>query len=273
MLKQRILTALILLPLALAGLFYLQGFWFSLATAGIFLIAAFEWSKLMPINSTYLPKIFILGFLFLMSIMFFTPINWNLTLSTIAMVWWIIALFLVVLYPKQQSFWGVPFGLLLMGWVVLWPSWYALVWLKSLNNGPIIVLYVFCVVWVADTGAFFVGRRWGKKKLAPTVSPGKSVAGLLGGLCLTLLLALWVSQDLNLSPLKMFLVFLLTLVTALASVLGDLFESMIKRFRGVKDSGTILPGHGGILDRIDSLTAALPVFATGWFFAVSGGVA
>lgn len=163
----------------------------------------------------------------------------------------------------------------MMGFFVLFPTWRGLIDLQVLRHGPLIVLYVMCLVWVADTGAYFAGRRWGTgtRKLAPTVSPGKSIAGLIGGLVLTLVLALWVSYDVHLSPIQIVYLIFLTLLTALASVLGDLLESMVKRYRGVKDSGAILPGHGGILDRIDSLTAALPVFAFGWYLALAGGVA
>ena len=156
--------------------------------------------------------------------------------------------------------WGI-------GLVLLVPSWQGLVYLQGLENGPWWVLYAMSLVWAADTGAYFAGRSFGKRKLAPAVSPGKTLEGLYGGIAATSLLALAVAAF---SPAaqKMGVVgFLLVSVMAvLASVLGDLFESMAKRHRGIKDSSQLLPGHGGVLDRIDSITAAVPVFVTGMMF-------
>jgi phosphatidate cytidylyltransferase len=128
-------------------------------------------------------------------------------------------------------------------------------------------MYVFALVWGADTGAYFAGRALGKNKLAPKVSPGKTIEGMIGGLLTTgvLMVAVAIYRDL---PAIRFAAFIgLSLFTVLASVLGDLVESMVKRQAGVKDSGSIFPGHGGALDRIDSLTAAAPIFALGWLLA------
>jgi phosphatidate cytidylyltransferase len=136
----------------------------------------------------------------------------------------------------------------------------------------VVILYIFLVVWVADIGAYFAGRAFGKAKLAPRVSPGKSWAGVWGGLAAVALLAIVASLLANAGVAEAMLLVVASLVTGFVSVLGDLLESMLKRFRGIKDSSQLLPGHGGIMDRIDSLTAAIPVFALmitllGWLTA------
>jgi phosphatidate cytidylyltransferase len=126
--------------------------------------------------------------------------------------------------------------------------------------GSWILLFVMGLVWAADSGAYFFGKAFGKHKLAPAVSPGKTIEGMFGGLFTASLLAVAVTWFMDFVPAKMAIVLFCSLLAVLASVLGDLTESMFKREAGIKDSGTLLPGHGGILDRIDSLTAALPVF-------------
>ena len=154
-------------------------------------------------------------------------------------------------------------------------SWGAVVQLQAAGAlglaGPYALLFILLWVWAADTGAYFAGRAMGKHKLAPLVSPGKTIEGLIGGVVLALLVVAGVFAagllEANLVPLMA-----VALMTVLASALGDLFESMVKRQRGFKDSGTILPGHGGMLDRIDSVTAAMPIALAGFnWFGLPGG--
>jgi phosphatidate cytidylyltransferase len=155
----------------------------------------------------------------------------------------------------------------LMGLLVITPAWLSVVFLLSYSYGALLLLYMVVVVALADIGAYFAGRAWGKRKLALKVSPGKSWEGVWGGLAACT--ALGCVTFLVLRPPQLGVVGILAIVlsTAMASVLGDLLESMVKRHRGVKDSGAILPGHGGLLDRIDGHTAAAPVFALGLILA------
>lgn len=154
-----------------------------------------------------------------------------------------------------------------MGAVILTAAITAMFDLWQLS--PWWLMYVFLLVWCADSGAYFVGRKLGRRKMAPNVSPNKSMEGLAGGLATGLLVVIGISVfKLQLSGVALISFVALSAVTILASVLGDLFESMLKRQAGVKDSGTILPGHGGVLDRIDSLLSATPIFALG-FWALS----
>ncbi len=198
----------------------------------------------------------------------------------LALVWWFVCFLLVRSYPAGSERWGSVPGRALMGVFVLVPAWVGLNHLRAggfqfgnADNNLLVILYVFCVVWVADIGAYFAGRAFGKAKLAPRVSPGKSWAGVWGGLAAVGAFAVIVSFLASASAVETILLVVASLITGLVSVLGDLLESMLKRFRGIKDSSGLLPGHGGIMDRIDSLTAAIPVFALiitqlGWLTTV-----
>ncbi|WP_346836892.1 phosphatidate cytidylyltransferase [Microbulbifer sp. SAOS-129_SWC] len=270
MLKQRIITALVLVALFLGALFLIPIQWFALVTVAVILIGGWEWANLSNLNRA-LRFVFlaVLGaalvgtaqYVFAMD--FSSPNTDNARqILAVACGWWALAFLWVQSYPASAMLWGNRWARGLIGLVVLVPAWLAVVLLRGLHggDGAWLVLFVVAVVVAADVGAYFVGRRFGKHKLAREVSPGKSWEGFFGGLGACLILALVVSAMFHL-PLKNTILFSLgVLVTALASVIGDLVESMFKRHRGIKDSSQILPGHGGILDRLDSLSAALPVF-------------
>jgi len=294
LLKQRIITALVLAPLALAGIFFLPLALFPIFTALVTLIGAWEWGAFIPahsgqqkppLNTTKMYRmIFTISLGLLLScLMFLIPMDdiWlNGTLHPIygaalvvAMLWWIASIIMVFLYPKGQSFWQQSdFYKGLFGQFTLIPFWLGLNVLRSYGyaNDPMLggflIMTVFGIVWGADVGAYFVGRSIGKRKLMPNVSPGKTLEGMIGGVVTALVVMLAVQSYFYNIELGMLV--LLGLLTALASVFGDLSESMFKRSSSIKDSGTILPGHGGILDRIDSLTAAIPTFALGYLFLV-----
>lgn len=156
---------------------------------------------------------------------------------------------------------------MLMGVLVIVPAWAALSTLHAYGErGPVLTLILLMLVWLADIGAYFAGRQWGKAKLAPAISPGKTRAGVYGGLASSVLFAA-IAGALFSHSLKWTLAFMMiSLVAAMFSVAGDLLESLMKRQSGIKDSGNIIPGHGGVFDRIDSLVAAAPIFLIGFLW-------
>jgi phosphatidate cytidylyltransferase len=174
-----------------------------------------------------------------------------------ALAWWVVALVLVVRYPRSFG----PVFVALAGIVVLLPSWALLVRLhRDVSLGTQLAFTLLIIVWAADVGAYAFGRLLGRTKLAPAVSPGKTWEGVTGGVLAAGLAAGLAAQWLMLPASRLVV---LGVATALISVLGDLTQSMFKRNVGLKDSGRLLPGHGGVLDRIDSLTAAVPAFVVG----------
>ncbi|PKM23137.1 MAG: phosphatidate cytidylyltransferase [Gammaproteobacteria bacterium HGW-Gammaproteobacteria-14] len=259
MLKLRIITALVLLPIVLGAMFFLERSGFALIAGVFFLAAGWEWSAMMgqrPLFQRLAWLVSLVGCMWLVEI--YRPV-WLLTWVPLL---WVVGLVLVVGYPGSARFWRRPLVLMAVGLFLLVPSWAALVQIQSAGAlglaGPWALLFILLWVWAADTGAYFAGRAVGRHKLAPRVSPGKTIEGLIGGVILALLVVALVDWQMALSAASGPLL-LVALVTVLASALGDLFESMIKREANIKDSGTLLPGHGGMLDRIDSVTAALPV--------------
>ena len=262
MLKQRVLTALVLLPIVLAAVFASASWPFWGVTTAIVLVASWEWTALIGWTRTKARIVYVLlsAIAMLLLVAYGRPSLVH-ALYALALPGWLWALQRVWRYRGEEGIFlslSSPF----LGWAVLLPAWLALNELKGLATAWL--LYLFILVWGADTGAYFAGRRWGRIKLAPMVSPGKSVEGVIGGLLLTSAVAVAVAWRHPWTLTHSLAFLFLSVCTVLASVLGDLFESMLKRQRGVKDSGTIFPGHGGALDRIDSLTAAAPIFLLGW---------
>ena len=269
MLKQRILTAVILVPVVLGAIFYLSNQWFALFMALPVLLGASEWTNIMGVENKKDKGIFISTTAALILLCYFLSIKFIVPL---AVLWWLLAAFFVKAYPDRVALWASKPVLFVIGLFILVPAWLALVTLQGQANGAFWVMYVMALVWGADTGAYFVGRKYGNAKLAPAVSPGKSIAGLWGGVATTFIVALVVVLTTPAAENVGVISFLMvSMLATFASVLGDLVESMFKRHRGIKDSGNILPGHGGILDRIDSLTAAAPVFV-GCMYVLDGVV-
>lgn len=260
MLKQRIITALILIPLFLLFVFYASPTWFCIGTAVLVVLGAHEWSGLIGVKK--FPQTLIYPILITVILWGSMYLNIPITMY-VTFAFWITATLLIIIYPKAESRWGNGVVVRsIMGMLVLVPAWLALNFIRN-SLGIYDLLFLFVLIWGADTAAYFVGKKWGKHKLAPLVSPGKSWEGFFGALVMTVVLSL-MALFYTKTPYSFWIAgLIMTLLTVIFSVIGDLFESMLKRKEGVKDSGFLLPGHGGILDRIDSLTAAAPVFVVG----------
>ena len=264
MLKTRIITALILAPIAVGGVFFLPPVGFAIFTAALIALGAWEWANMAGLTAQSARVGYSVAVLLLLAALYTVTAH---SVLWLAVLWWLAGLGLVAYYPKGSAHWGLVPVRAAMGLLVLVPAWVGLNYLRSgelrfglTDNNLLLILYVFVLVWVADVGAYFSGRKFGKAKLAPRVSPGKSWAGVWGGLAAVAVFAWAVSQTLGAEAGQSVALIIISVVTAAVSVLGDLFESMLKRFRGIKDSSRLLPGHGGIMDRIDSLTAAIPIF-------------
>lgn len=263
----RLITAVIALPLVLAAVFYLPADMFALLIGVALTIGAWEWGGFMRIGIAARLLYTVLnaaGFYLLWLLRSDTFLLFMLMEA--AALWWLLALLWIVLYPRglpqERPRTALKWGI---GLITLQPAFLALSFLQSMaDNGPFRLLGLLIIIWAADTGAYFAGRAFGRTKLAPRVSPGKTWEGVMGGLACSALMALlgaW--YVFNLAGLAAAGFVILGLVIAGLSVVGDLSESMFKRHAGVKDSGQIFPGHGGMLDRMDSLTAAAPCYLLG----------
>lgn len=257
MLRARVITALILAPLVVSAI-YLLPLWAYAVFFSLFAGAgAYEWGGLGGLVSTPARLGYLAIYIVLALVTWRHPEYWQAVLWA-GGAFWLMAAVAVVAYPRGGRFSVNPAFTLPAGLVVAWAAWLALVVIRDQPGGATWVLWLLLLVWAADIGAYFAGHRFGRRKLAPVISPGKTWEGLLGGSAVSLVVALLV-----LLPMGVFSLFWAPVVALLiaVSVFGDLFESMLKRARGVKDSGALLPGHGGVLDRIDSMVAVLPVFA------------
>jgi phosphatidate cytidylyltransferase len=257
MLKTRIITALILAPSIIAAIYLLPLSWF----AGLFFLlaalAANEFAQLAGLSRLWQRAVYVAVLGLLASASW---INSDLMLPGLMLggLLWLAAPMLVVTFPRGRPLVALGWPVALAGMVVCWSAWLALVLIRSAPDGATWLLWSMLLVWGADIGAYFAGRRFGRRKLAPEVSPGKTWEGVWGGALAAL--ALCFGLLLIMQHFEPFWLVLIGLLIAL-SVFGDLFESVLKRVRGVKDSGKLLPGHGGVLDRIDSLLAVLPWLA------------
>ena len=276
MLKQRVITALIMVGLFLSAVIFLSLPWLALIFAVLICLGGWEWSRLCEWESPVARAAYVLvlaavlGLLYVYCQLGATPQREQIQpFLGLACLWWSLALLWVKGYPGSAVFWRTKAMRNLMGLLVLAPAWMAAVYLVSFPRGGGLIVVMVMVVAAADIGAYFAGRAWGKHKLAEVVSPKKTWEGFWGGMVASSVLALllWSQLPPQQAHISLSEVLVVLLVTALASVVGDLTVSMVKREAGVKDSGSLLPGHGGILDRLDSLCGAAPVFALGLLLA------
>lgn len=268
MTRTRVLAALVMAPVAIAAVLLLPTPWMMLAAAIVFLAALWEWFGLAEVDDSLAR-----GALLVLNLMLMVALVWGTggTAATLVLfklavvvgvVWWLLAMLWLVHYDfaSDHDTHARVFKLAAATFAVV-PAWCGLALLH--NDGPGWLLLAFMIVWGTDTGAYFAGRAFGKRRLAPRISPNKTVAGLVGGAVLGVLVAVVGAWILDTGVAQLPLVALVALLTVLFSVVGDLLESLLKRHVGVKDSGNLIPGHGGVMDRIDSVLAALPVFALG----------
>jgi phosphatidate cytidylyltransferase len=273
MLKQRLLTAIILIPL-IVWVLTLSSQMLA-CFMGIFVVlGAWEWAGICGWHSFILRGVYAMA-VSLALLMLYLLGNWELgienwelimTILLLALLWWLVALYWILRYQQGDSLIPTePSIKALLGLFILLPAWLALLVLHGYDEleGGQWVLFLLVLIWAADSGAYFAGRQWGKIKLADRISPGKTWEGVAGALLTSSIVSLAFALFNSMSLMTLIFFMLLCLLTVMVSILGDLLESLFKRSVGIKDSGQILPGHGGILDRIDSLTSAAPIFVIG----------
>lgn len=267
-LARRFVAALVLLPVVSMAVTWLPSPCFAAGAAVFLAVACWEWAGLSEWRSPARRATYVaLGAVLPLSLFGlgreYSPL---LALCMVGAAWWVVAL-RWVLHAQQgrpAAALGVPWLHWLCGWLTLVPAWSALVYLHERNGeGRWWVLLLLVLVWSADIGAYFSGRRFGRRRLASRVSPGKSWEGVLGGAAACLLIGIALTLYLGGDFASPWVFPVLCVGVAVLGVLGDLFESLLKRRAGTKDSGTLIPGHGGVLDRIDSLSAAAPCFTLG----------
>lgn len=270
MLEQRLISAVILIPAVVWATLFLPTSYFAISISIFLVIAAWEWARLVAINSTSARILY--GSL-LAAVLFF---SWEqldndefiYPVLIIGLLWWVYLFICIILskYHHLTVHRSYPFQVIkggLIGLLILIPAWLGLLLLHS-NYGREYVLLVLVLVWGADTGAYIFGKRFGKHKMTASISPGKTWEGVLGGLVMCIIVALVACWALALNMTDSMIILMLAVIVVIFSIVGDLTISIFKRSRGLKDSGSIIPGHGGILDRIDSLLAAFPVFVSGF---------
>lgn len=270
MLKTRLLTAAVLISPVLWIVFSGSPALF-VSLIGVFVIlGAWEWAGLClwKSNERLIYASLVAGLGIIAFTLLAIPQTWILSaplmflINLIGLLWWLLALYWVIQYQCGNDLLpNTTFANVLIGLLLFLPAWFSLFYLY--NTRVEWVVFLFLLIWTADTGAYLFGKTWGKNKLAAQVSPGKTWEGVLGGLLFSSLLALSAGLWYGLMGYKLGVFILFCLIVVCASVLGDLFESLYKRKANLKDSSQLLPGHGGILDRIDSLIAAAPVFLGG----------
>jgi len=274
MTRTRVIAALLMAPLAIAAILLLPTPWMAAAAAVLFLAGLWEWLKLAEVDDTLHRTILLLLNLLLMVLIVWASQGSFVLFQILAVIgvgWWLLALLWLRFYEfaSDHDTHARVFKLA-AGTLATLSAWCALVLIHggqpAAGNPPMghrWLLTALAIVWAADSGAYFAGRHFGKHKLSPRISPNKTVEGMVGGLLAGLVVGLGFGWYAGAGVTQLPALALVIFATVLFSVVGDLFESLLKRHVGAKDSGTLIPGHGGILDRIDGVLAALPVFLLG----------
>ena len=273
MTKTRVIAALVMAPIAIAAILLLPTQWLVALVALVFLVGLWEWFKLAEIDDTLSRTVLLVANLLLMVLLVWASAGSMVLFQIVTLVgvaWWCLALLWLRFFnfASDHETYARVFKLA-AGTLAVIPAWCALGLIHaSQPNGHLWLFTALSIVWAADSGAYFAGRAFGGKlfgsrKLAPRISPNKTIEGLLGGLVAGVACGLFFASLAGMSMAQVPAVALVAVATVLFSVIGDLFESLLKRHVGAKDSGNLIPGHGGILDRIDGVLAALPIFALG----------
>ena len=273
MLKLRVITALILAPLIIWSVLVFSHRALAIELGLILTVAAWEWARLSGLQTNVARIAFSIAMLLVMLLMTWLlheSMQWLPWILLGNLLWWLVGLLLVVTFrltPEKLpvTFNGIDIVLnLLAGVFIIGGAFVALTGLHQLSDyGAYYILILLLLIWIADIAAYFTGRKFGRHKLAPRVSPGKTWEGVAGAIVAVILASLVIGKMMHYPATDMSLFAVLVVITIGFSILGDLTESLFKRRAGVKDSSQLLPGHGGILDRIDSLMAAAPVFLLG----------
>jgi len=262
MLAQRIVTALILVSVFLLANFLLPESFFLILVTLLTLAGAWEWAGLGGLTKPGYKWAYVAALLILIIAMYFVKDSWGIGMIVFGALWWGFRLVLLITNKISNN----NEKILLSGLWVLMIAWLSLALIHQ--HSPALLLSGLVLVWGADTFAYFSGKRFGKTKLAPSISPGKTIEGVIGGSAGVFLIAVILAYVLELEPGKWAWWLLGAVLISCISVVGDLYESWLKRNAGVKDSGTLLPGHGGVLDRIDGVVAVLPFYfiLINWLF-------
>ena len=268
-LPRRAATAVVAIPVAVITVLALPTEGVALVLAIVMVAASVEWARITTPQrvAAYGFPLAVAVSVLLLWLAGLQWLGWLRVLCAMSLAWWCVALLWVVRFEQGRDLAALDRAITrgIVGWMIIVPAWAGLVYVHaSGEDGPSRVLFILLVVWAADIGAYFAGRRFGVRRLAALTSPGKSVEGVAGGIAAVGMLGIAAGLWLNLPVMLVGMLTVLCVAAGALSVLGDLMESLVKRKSGVKDSGNVLPGHGGILDRIDSLTAAAPAFAVGF---------
>ncbi len=260
MFKQRLLTALLFAPILLLIIYCANRWIFASLFLLVLLGCVSEWLQLIPLKRRLLEFIFFILFLLMTELSHYGSRYW----LGLGLFLWGLNLVAILKFPQSQSVWGYSWLVAAAGIFFLALFGHSIMKIYFLKQGQTLLIYLLFLVWAADSGAYVAGKKWGRHKLIPNVSPGKTVEGLIGGLLLLGIVS--ICGYFYFRPRDLDLWLLLALLTGVMATVGDLFVSMLKRRAKIKDTGHLIPGHGGLLDRLDSLIAASPLFYSGLYF-------
>jgi phosphatidate cytidylyltransferase len=254
----RIITAVILIPVVVCAVLFLPAREAYGVTIVLVAWSAWEWSSVISLEQDWAKWLYVAVLLAIYTVIYWLPM---ILILGVAACFWMLALLYIMSYPDALlRSCDNKCARYIMGILSILPCWYSVNVLLNADHGHILLMYFLVLVWTADIAAYFAGRQFGQRKLAPDVSPNKSIEGVLGGVLACVVLALLAAWACHLSIELSIGLISISILTALVSVVGDLFMSVKKRIAGLKDMGNLLPGHGGLLDRVDSMMAAAPIF-------------